>query len=100
MAVHELATNAIKYGALSVAQGSVSLVWTAEQTTEGEHIAFAWKERGGPSPAAPSKEGFGTRMIKAVTARENTGAVTIDYEADGLHCRISFTRAAKKAGQA
>lgn len=95
LAVHELATNAIKYGALSVAQGSVSLVWSATTTPEGEHIVFAWKETGGPPAAPPAKEGFGTRMIKAVTARENTGAVTIDYEANGLHCRISFTRVKK-----
>ncbi len=65
-------------------------------TSDGEDIVFDWKERDGPPPLPPRKEGFGTRMIKAVTARENTGAVSIDYEPDGLHCRISFTRVAKK----
>jgi PAS domain S-box-containing protein len=92
LAVHELATNAIKYGALSVAHGSVTLTWSAEVTLDGEHIAFDWKERGGPAPMQPAKEGFGMRMIRAVTARENTGAVSVDFEPDGLHCRIAVTR--------
>jgi PAS domain S-box-containing protein len=96
LAVHELATNAIKYGALSVPQGTVAFVWTANATPEGEDIVFDWKERGGPLALTPNHEGFGTRMIKTVTARENTGAVRIDYEPDGLHCRISFTRAQAK----
>jgi PAS domain S-box-containing protein len=100
MAIHELATNAIKYGALSVTQGSVAFVWTVTATSDGEDIVFDWKERDGPPPIAPGREGFGTRMIKAVTARENTGAVTIEYEPDGLHCRISFTRVPKKAREA
>jgi len=91
LAVHELATNAIKYGALSVPQGAVSLAWTVEQVPQGERVAFDWKERGGPAPQKPSRDGFGTRMIRAVTARENAGSVSIDYEPDGLRCRISFT---------
>ena len=92
MAVHELATNAIKYGALSVPQGRVSFVWSAEQRPEGERVIFDWKERDGPTAPKPNKEGFGSRMIRSVTARENDGAVSIDYEPDGLHCRIAFTR--------
>jgi len=99
LAVHELATNAIKYGALSTPPGKVSLFWTSEPGPDGEHIVFDWKERGGPPPLKPNREGFGMRMIKAVTARENTGAVSIDYEPDGLHCRISFTRAPRKVLQ-
>jgi PAS domain S-box-containing protein len=90
LAVHELATNAIKYGALSAPQGMVSFAWTTEQAPQGEHVAFDWKERGGPVPVKPSRDGFGMRMIRAVTAREKAGAVSIDYEPDGLRCRISF----------
>jgi len=90
LAVHELATNAIKYGALSVPQGSVSFGWTRERAPQGEQVAFDWKERGGPAPVKPARDGFGTRMIRAVTAREKAGAVSIDYEPDGLHCRIRF----------
>lgn len=92
LAVHELATNAIKYGALSVPRGSVSFVWSARREPDGEHVVFNWKEQGGPAPHAPNKDGFGIRMIRAVTAREDTGKVSIDYEPDGLHCRISFVR--------
>jgi len=100
LAVHELATNAIKYGALSAPQGMVSFAWTVEQANEGEHVAFDWKERGGPQPQKPGRDGFGTRMIRAVTAREKNGAVMIDYEPDGLRCRISFLRRAAKTGGA
>lgn len=92
MAVHELATNAIKYGALSKLDGSVSFVWVSEPAEDGERIRFDWKERGGPAPQVPAKEGFGSRMIRSVTARERGGGVTIDYEPDGLRCRIVFMR--------
>jgi PAS domain S-box-containing protein len=97
LAVHELATNAIKYGALSVRNGTVTLFWRADPVPEGQHIVFDWKEHGGPAPVPPNKEGFGLRMIKAVTARENTGEVTVEFEPDGLHCRMSFTRAPAKS---
>jgi PAS domain S-box-containing protein len=100
LAIHELATNAIKYGALSVPGGHVALRWSAESVAEGQHVEFDWKEYGGPPPVPPSREGFGMRMIKAVTARENTGAVTVDFEPDGLHCRISFMRLIRKTPDA
>ncbi|MGD0192549.1 MAG: HWE histidine kinase domain-containing protein [Rhizomicrobium sp.] len=100
LAVHELATNAIKYGALSVPGGHVSLHWSSETVAEGQRVEFGWKEHGGPTPVAPNREGFGMRMIKAVTARENTGTVTVDFEPDGLHCRMSFTRPTPKQSEA
>jgi two-component sensor histidine kinase/PAS domain-containing protein len=92
LAVHELATNALKYGALSVPDGTVSLVWSITPTRETDEIAFEWKERGGPKPVPPAKPGFGTRMIKHVAAREKSGRVDIDYQPDGLFCRIAFAR--------
>lgn len=90
LAIHELATNALKYGALSVPEGRVSLHWTLA-TEGGDHnLALEWKELGGPAPQAPEKPGFGTRMIKYVAAREKRGEVAITYPEDGLSCRISF----------
>ncbi|MBI3675824.1 MAG: DUF4118 domain-containing protein [Proteobacteria bacterium] len=94
-AVHELATNAIKYGALSVLEGRVSLTWSRTPVENGERIAIEWKERGGPTPLPPNKEGFGSRVIRFVTARERDGSVDIDYETDGLRCRIAFTKASE-----
>jgi PAS domain S-box-containing protein len=95
LAVHELATNAIKYGALSVPEGRVSLTWSRSPIAGGERILIEWKERGGPTPLPPNKEGFGSRVIRFVVAREKDGSVDIDYETDGLRCRIAFTKASE-----
>jgi two-component sensor histidine kinase len=100
LAVHELATNAIKYGALSVAGGTVTLTWSTKPVPEGDRFDFEWKERGGPPPSPPAKEGFGSRLIKSVTAREKSGNVALDYEPDGLRCRISAVRQANRPSAA
>ena len=92
MAVHELATNALKYGALSVPHGSVSFQWTATPTDRGEQVVFLWKEDGGPAPQPPEKEGYGHRMIRSVAAREMAGEVRIDYRPEGVVCRIAYLR--------
>ncbi len=92
LAMHELATNAIKYGALSVPDGYVTIDWSSEPAPDGERIAIDWKEHGGPVPVAPEREGFGGRVIKTVPVREKNGDVKVDYPPDGLHCRIAFTR--------
>ncbi len=94
MAIHELATNAIKYGALSVPDGRVSVEWTLTPSGDERLFSLTWKERGGPRPSPPNHEGFGSRVIRSVSAREKNGEVNIAYEADGLSCRISFLRAA------
>jgi two-component sensor histidine kinase len=92
LAVHELATNAIKYGALSVPDGHVSFTWTVTRDGDAQNIAFEWKEQGGPAPTPPKKPGFGMRMIQHVAVREKSGRVDIDYPPDGLLCRIGFMR--------
>jgi two-component sensor histidine kinase len=92
MAVHELATNALKYGALSVPDGSVTFRWHAVPHHDGERIEFVWKEQGGPPPNAPEKDGYGHRMIRSVAARETDGEVQLDFPPDGLVCRISYRR--------
>ena len=65
LAIHELATNAAKYGALAVPQGRVSLCWTL---SEGE-LALAWTEEGGPPVAAPPRSGFGMRLLDKLASR-------------------------------
>lgn len=84
MAFHELATNAVKYGALSVAEGRIDLAW---QHT-GERIAIDWRERGGPPVVPPRHRGFGSRMIERVLASDLGGRVTMDFAREGLHCAV------------
>lgn len=85
MALHELATNAAKYGALSTDGGTVAVVWSADPT---QGLCFCWKERGGPVPAAPARQGFGTRLIEQGLAGELGGEARLLFEADGVFCRI------------
>ncbi|MGA9797196.1 MAG: HWE histidine kinase domain-containing protein [Rhizomicrobium sp.] len=92
LAVHELATNAIKYGALSNAKGTVSISWSVTPVSDGEDIVFIWKERGGPPAVEPARQGFGLRVIKSVPARERNGDVQLEYPTDGLYCRIAFSK--------
>jgi len=97
LAMHELATNAVKYGALTAPDGTVSVTWTCVPVTDGERVTVEWKERGGPKPIAPEKEGYGSRVIKSVPAREKNGEVLIEYQPDGLYCRIAFVKTATTA---
>ena len=84
MAVHELCTNAIKYGALSAEAGHVDITWSA---ADGRFL-WHWRERGGPPAARPARTGFGTRMIERALAMQLSGKVTIDYVPSGLICTI------------
>lgn len=93
MAAHELATNAIKYGALSSVSGRVSVRWS----TEGDRFALTWEESNGPPPTPPSRKGFGTRMIGDVVAKELDGKVRFDYRAAGLLCTIEGSLGALQA---
>ena len=94
MAVHELATNALKYGALSVPSGIVTFRWRAVPSNGGEKIEFVWKEGGGPSPKRPERDGYGHRMIRSVAAREIDGEVRLHFPPEGLVCQITYRRAA------
>jgi two-component sensor histidine kinase len=84
MAVHELCTNAIKYGALSAENGHVDVHW---DVADGR-LRWYWREGGGPPVIAPTRSGFGTRMIERALAAQLSGHVTIDYQPQGLHCAI------------
>ena len=90
LGLNELATNAIKYGALSVPQGRVSFTWTLTPEADGNLLALEWRESGGPAPKAPQKEGYGSRVIKFIPSRERAGSVTFDYAPEGYVCRIAF----------
>jgi PAS domain S-box-containing protein len=87
LALHELATNALKYGALALPSGRIALSWHAETLGGQCFVTLRWKETGGPEVQAPTKEGFGTRLISTVIPKSR---VTFDYAADGLRCGIAF----------
>ena len=84
MALHELATNASKYGALSSDGGHVTIEWHVEIGAGGRHLAFRWQEEGGPPVTPPDRTGFGSRMIERVLAQHMRGAAQVDYQAEGL----------------
>lgn len=90
MGLHELCTNAVKYGALSRDGGHVSLLWRTEIELEGTVLHLTWQEKGGPAVVTPTRTGFGTRLLGRGIGRELNGAVRLDYEALGLRCDISF----------
>lgn len=87
---HELATNAAKYGALSRAQGQVSIDWRVEQNGDGARLELHWVERGGPQVAPPSRRGFGSRLIERSLQGEIGGEARLDFKPDGLLCAVSL----------
>lgn len=84
MALHELLTNAIKYGALSVPGGTVRLAWN--YVPERRAVRLEWKESGGPAVEPPTQRGFGTRFIERVLADQAGGSATVSFARDGVHC--------------
>lgn len=88
MAVHELATNAAKYGALSVASGVVTARWTLSGTADDQRLVLDWTESGGPPVAEPARKGFGGRLIELSIRHDLAGEVRTDYAPDGLRVRI------------
>jgi len=90
LALHELCTNAAKYGALSNALGSISITWDTAKTAEGQNLlSLHWAETGGPPVQPPTRKGFGSRLIERALATELGGVAAIDYRRDGVVCNIS-----------
>lgn len=83
--LHELATNAVKYGALFAADGRVALSWRVE----AENGEVTWRETGGPPAKTPTRKGFGSRLLESAL-RPRGGAVEMEYRPDGLRSRLSF----------
>ncbi len=86
MTLHELATNAAKYGALSVAHGQIDLKWSREGD---RRLTLRWMEIGGPPVHKPTRRGFGGRIIEQMITQLN-GTVAFDWRSDGLACQINF----------
>lgn len=86
LALHELATNAAKYGALSVDGGTLALTWEAQPNT----LSLEWKESGGPPAPHPAPRGFGMKLISTSIDQQLSGEAKFDWGATGLHCTISI----------
>jgi two-component sensor histidine kinase len=85
MALHELATNATKYGCLSVSEGAVLIAWRLEPDTDGaQRFRLKWRESGGPPVAKPARGGFGSRVVIDMTAATLSGRVSLDYPPEGV----------------
>ena len=90
LAMHELATNAVKYGALSGLDGRVEIRWTVE----GGALSLVWRETGGPAPPSEIRLGFGGRLLKQGLAEELDGTVQLDFRPEGLVCTVEARLAA------
>ena len=89
MVLHELVTNAAKYGALSIREGRVSVDWDVERSGGGtEKLRIVWREIGGPPVAAPRQSGYGTSLIRDLIPHELGGTVDLVLAARGVHCTI------------
>ena len=86
LGLHELATNAVKYGALSAPQGEVSISWEVEGPLLDRFLRLEWRETGGPPVKPPEKRGFGSRLIESGLAAELRGNVTLEFNRDGVRC--------------
>lgn len=88
LCLHELATNASKYGAFSVPEGSVELKWQLDQRESQTVAIIEWIESGGPPVVPPERQGFGTAFIQAAVRGSMRGSVAFDYAPTGLRCRF------------
>jgi PAS domain S-box-containing protein len=89
MAVHELTTNAAKYGALSVPGGRIEINWQPERPENGRPVLrISWIEQGGPSVAEPAQRGFGSKLIEGSVAAELGGTARLGFQPQGLRCEI------------
>jgi two-component sensor histidine kinase len=93
LALHELANNARKYGALSTATGAVHIRWQSE---EG-HVRLHWREVGGPTVKPPEREGFGTTVIRSALYSVKGASVELEHHPDGLRCDFVFPAEADDA---
>jgi two-component sensor histidine kinase len=87
---HELITNATKHGALVDGKGRVSVEWTADQRPNDFHVVLNWRESGGPIVAAPSRAGFGTRLLDRLVQRDLRGTMQCRYKPEGFECDLVF----------
>ena len=91
MALHELATNAIKYGALSDQRGHIEIRWELDSDRPG-FVLLTWRESDGPPVSTPTGRGFGTRLLERAFAATD-GEVQLRFLAEGVYCEMRFASA-------
>ncbi len=91
MVLHELSTNAVKYGALSAPLGKVAVEWTRTSEASGDRVDLTWRESGGPAAPAPEQRGFGLRLIERETSYNLRGGASVKFADTGVEARISFS---------
>jgi two-component system CheB/CheR fusion protein len=89
MAIHELATNATKYGSLSHRSGRVEVTWQVQRTDLGLTLILGWMEREGPPPKRQRRSGFGSRLINMVIERQLNGSVRMAFDPAGLNAELT-----------
>ena len=90
MLLHELATNATKYGALKVPEGGVDVSWQVESGQKERRLRLRWEESGGPPVAERPRRGFGRTIIEDSVPYELDGEVRLEFRVTGVRCEISF----------
>jgi len=86
MVLHELSTNAAKYGAFSVEHGRVDIAWR----TDGGKVRFTWIETNGPPVKGEIKAGFGSKLISRVVSYDLVGTAGLDFDREGFRCTLTF----------
>ncbi|MES2816777.1 MAG: HWE histidine kinase domain-containing protein, partial [Pseudomonadota bacterium] len=89
MSIHELCTNAVKYGALSNDTGKILIEWQLQPSDKGQDFTLQWTEHGGPPVTRPERTGFGSKVIKHALSAQTGGTVEIIHDPAGLVCRLT-----------
>lgn len=88
MIVHELCTNAVKYGALSNDKGTITVSWDVRHSPEGGHLTWTWQEAGGPVVKPRERKGFGSKLIEKIMSADLNGIATMEFAPQGLRCSV------------
>jgi PAS domain S-box-containing protein len=88
MVLQELATNAVKYGALSNETGQITIAWALERDEGPDRIRLVWEETGGPPVVPPARRGFGSRLIERSVTQDLGGSATLEFRPSGLRCIV------------
>lgn len=89
LAIHELCTNAFKYGAFSTDEGSVSINWKLENNDGKKEFHFEWREKGGPPVTSPQRKGFGSSLLERGLGAQLGGTISLEYPVGGLICKYN-----------
>lgn len=98
LAVHELATNAAKYGALTLPTGKVEVVWELLSAGSDARLNLTWRERGGPQVSPPTRRGFGASVLERTLGKQPGASVRMDYKPTGLCCAVSLPLGSPSGG--